>query len=60
MRVTAREEFFYQLVVFNFGCFYKIQFMEREIDVAECLRSVLDAKKESASLDVVFPQLPHV
>ena len=57
--MTAREEFFYQLVVFNFGCFYKIQFMEKEIDVGECMQSVLDAKKESASLDVGFPQRPH-
>ena len=48
--MIAREEFFYQLVVFNFGCFYKIQFMEKEIDVGECMRSVLDAG---------FPQRPH-
>lgn len=55
-----REEFFYQLIIFNFGCFYKIRFMEKEIDVRECIQMALDVKKEAASVDVGLRASPHL
>ena len=58
--VMHREEFFYQLIIFNFGCFYKIRFMEKEIDVKECIQMALDAKKEEASVEVGLCSSPHI
>lgn len=58
--MMRREEFFYQLIIFNFGCFYKIRFMEKEIDVKQCIQMALDAKEEAGAVDAGFRASPHV
>lgn len=48
--MTRREEFFYQLILFNFGCFYEIQFMDRALDVQTLIAAAEAKMGETCSL----------
>ena len=42
--MTFREEYFYQVILTNFGCFYPIQISSDSLDVSTLLRAVTNIK----------------
>ena len=50
---TRREEYFYQLILFNFGCFYKIQFLDQALDIQTLVSAAASKKGEECSTSVL-------
>ena len=50
---TRREEYFYQLILFNFGCFYKIQFLDQALDIQTLVSAAASRKGEECSTSVL-------
>lgn len=51
INLICRNEYFYQVILFNFGCFYSIQLEDDSINIRELLLAAMDLKKEENKID---------